>query len=90
VSPKNRTPSTGILRRLSYNVERLRRARGLSRAALGRASGLSKGHISNVENERMNASLATLEALTVGFDCDVVDLFQRIPAQALPVLGDEP
>ena len=87
MSKENRKASSGMLQRLSYNVERLRR--GLSVGALGEACGLSKGHVSKLKNDQANVSLATLEALTAGFDCDVLDLFHRIPPQRPPIADDE-
>ena len=75
---KNRKPSSEILWRLSNNMIRLRKARGYSQTALGRRCGISKGHISNIEQERLNVSVATIEMLCAGLSCSVEDLFMKI------------
>jgi len=75
---QNRKPSSEILWRLSNNTVRLRKARGYNQAALGRRCGLSKGHISNIEQEKMNVSVATIEMLCAGLSCSVGDLFMKI------------
>ena len=75
---QNRKPSSEILRRLSNNMVRLRQARGYTQAALGLRCGMSKGHISKIEQERMNVSVATIEALCAGMACSVEDLFMKV------------
>ena len=81
---KNRKPTADSLRRLSYNMVRLRKARGYNQADLGRRCGMSKGHINNIEQETRNVSLATIEALCGGLVCSIEDLFMKIPATPLP------
>jgi len=77
---QNRKPSSEILRRLSSNMARLRNARGYTQAALGLRCGMSKGHISKIEQERMNVSVATIETLCAGLTCSVEDLFMKVEA----------
>lgn len=70
----NRKPSSWICLLLAENLARLRKARGLTQQELAEASGFKRTYISNVEQGRVNISLANLEALTVGLDCSPVDL----------------
>jgi transcriptional regulator with XRE-family HTH domain len=50
---------------------------------LARRSGLPNRYISNIEQELKNVTLANLEALSLGLECSVVDLF-------MPIRSDPP
>lgn len=76
---QNRKPSPEILRRLSANVKRLRRAQGYTQQQLATLCGLTKSYISNVEQGTVNISLANLEALAIGLDCSEEDLVRPPP-----------
>ena len=54
-----------------------RRKRGLTLAELAAASGLSKGFVSQIENDKTSPSLDTLERLAGALDLRVVDLLAR-------------
>jgi ribosome-binding protein aMBF1 (putative translation factor) len=82
--PGNRQPTTALRLLLADNVIRLRKARGWSQEQLAAACRLTKGHISKIEQAALNVSLATLEALTVGFACLPADLLIRIHSPAPP------
>jgi len=75
---QNRKPSSEFLWRLSHNMVRLRKGRGYTQAALGRCCGLSKGHISNIEQEKRNVGVAMIEALCAGLACSIEDMFMKI------------
>jgi transcriptional regulator with XRE-family HTH domain/mannose-6-phosphate isomerase-like protein (cupin superfamily) len=53
-----------------------RRKRGLTLAELAAASGLSKGFVSQIENDKTSPSLDTLERLAGALDLRVVDLLR--------------
>ena len=78
---RNRKPSPEMIWRLAANVKRLRKARGYSQKSLARRTGLPHGHISKIEQELMNTSLATLEALSNGLDCSLYDLFASVKTE---------
>ncbi len=80
----NRKPSSWICLRLAENLIRLRKARGLTQRQLADASGFKRYYISDVEQGRINISLANLEALTVGLHCSPVDLFSPAHRTAHP------
>ncbi len=81
---QNRKPSTDILCRIGTNVRRLRKARGYSQQQLGGRCGLTKGYVSQVEQERLNVGIANLEALAMGLDCSIEDLTMRPPCTRNP------
>jgi transcriptional regulator with XRE-family HTH domain len=72
-----RKPSSEILYRLADNVKRLRQARGLTQAQLGRLTAFHKNYISDVERATINITLGNLEALAVGLKCSEADLLWR-------------
>ena len=65
---------------LADNVVRLRTARGWTQAQLAQACGLTPSKIGEIEQARLNLTLATLEALTTGLACWPTDLL--LPPQA--------
>jgi DNA-binding XRE family transcriptional regulator len=72
-----RKASPEIRRRLSNNLKRLRESRCYTQEDLAEFSGLNKSYISNVEQATMNVTLASLEALAKGLDCDEEELLRR-------------
>ena len=85
---KNRRPSAQALALVSYNVKRLRCARGITQHELARRSKLGHGYIGDVERDAVNIGLGNLEALAVGLECSLLDLFMP-PAKAPAREGDE-
>jgi transcriptional regulator with XRE-family HTH domain len=81
---KNRKASSEILWRLAINLKRLREARGYSQLELARRCGLTKGYISKVEQELLNISVASLEALCDGLECSTEDLLRRPSKHEIP------
>jgi len=61
---------------LGLQLRAARTGRGLTMAELAAASGLSKGFVSQVENDRTSPSLDTLERLAVALGLTVVDLLR--------------
>ncbi len=68
---------------LGLQLRAARTGRGLTIAELAAASGLSKGFVSQVENDRTSPSLDTLERLATALGLTVVDLLRG--ATAAPV-----
>src|SRR4051812_29936744 len=84
---KNRRRSPLALALVSYNVKRLRYARGITQHQLAHRSMLGQGYIGDVERDAVNIGLGNLEALTVGLECSLLDLFMP-PASTLARRGD--
>ena len=61
-----------------------RRKRGLTLAELAQASGLSKGFVSQVENDKTSPSLDTLERLAGALDCACRSVARRGSARPRP------
>src|SRR3954453_14971682 len=78
MSKRKRRASQQSLAELAYNLKRLRKARGYTQAALARRTGLGQGYIGDIEREKINATLANLEALANGLNCSLYDLFMPI------------
>jgi transcriptional regulator with XRE-family HTH domain len=65
-------------------VTGLRRERGLTQVQLATACGARQSTIGDIEQATVNATLATLDVLTMGLECTLVDLFTPIPPSAGP------
>ncbi|HMA36194.1 MAG TPA: helix-turn-helix domain-containing protein [Chloroflexia bacterium] len=63
---------------LGPHLRAARTRRGLTIAELAAAAGLSKGFVSQVENDKTSPSLDTLERLAAALDLAVVDLLRGI------------
>ncbi|MFT4041829.1 MAG: helix-turn-helix domain-containing protein [Gordonia sp. (in: high G+C Gram-positive bacteria)] len=63
-----------VLAHVARNLRELRTQRGLSQAALARASGISRRMIVNVEGGDTNISLASLDRLAEALDVTFVDM----------------
>ena len=50
-------------RRLGRNLKRLRTVKGISQGDIARTLGVHKGYISNIENGKVNPTLATIVKL---------------------------
>lgn len=68
-------------------LRRLREERGMSLSELARVSGIGKGTISELENDRRGARLDTLFALTTALDAPLGALVSGSGADAQPVTG---
>ena len=75
----NRKASAEILAILSFNVKRLREARGLTQEELARICGYHRTYISSIEQGTRNVSLANLAVLAAGLGCKMEDLFRSLP-----------
>jgi transcriptional regulator with XRE-family HTH domain len=74
--PKRRV-SAELRGRLGENLRALRHARGLTQAELAARVPCHHRWISDLENSRYNATLATLEMLARALDCCESDLLRR-------------
>jgi len=58
------------------NVERLRRAQGVTQEQLAERSGFSQQYISGLENGRRNPTVVTLYEIAVALNSNPVDLLE--------------
>lgn len=65
--PSRRTPDPFAVQ-LGERIRQLRREKGLSLNALARVSGLSRGHVSDIEHGKVVMTLGTLVRLAVPLD----------------------
>ena len=77
MAKQHRQPSAEICMRFSYNVRRLRLARGYTQRELAKRCGFIPSYIGNIEQGTENVTLATLETLMHGLECSGEDLFMR-------------
>lgn len=78
---KHNQPSPKLLSSLSYNVKRLREARGFTQHQLARHCGFAASYIGDIEQETVNITLGNIERLTNGLKCAVCNLFAPIPKE---------
>lgn len=76
---QHRKASPEIRRRLSVNLKRLRKARGYTQEELANFCQFDRNYISNVEQGRLNVTLASLETLAKGLGCEEGELLTRNP-----------
>lgn len=58
------------------NVERLRRAQGITQEQLAERSGFSQQYISGLENGRRNPTVVTLYEIALALNSNPVDLLE--------------
>jgi transcriptional regulator with XRE-family HTH domain len=75
---KHRQPSSRMKHILATNVIRLRKAKGYTQNELAERCNLARTYVAIIEQERANVGMANLEALTVGLDCSIYDLFEPL------------
>lgn len=67
--------------RMKLRVKQLRSARGWTIDQLAEIAGLSRGFISQIENEKREPGPSTLKSLSDAFGVQVVDLYDAGDAQ---------
>jgi transcriptional regulator with XRE-family HTH domain len=73
----NRKPSWRLCCRLADNLRKYRILRGYTQKDLAARCGFHKNYVSNVEQARVNITLANLEALAGGLECGEEELLMR-------------
>lgn len=68
---------------VSWNLRRLRVARGLSQEALAVDAAIDRTYVSRLERCLENPSVNVLERLAIALGCEIVELFV-IPAPEAP------
>jgi transcriptional regulator with XRE-family HTH domain len=64
-------------KRVGINLQRLRRAQGLSQEELADRSNVHQTYLSGVEGGKRNPSVAVLERIASGLDVDVEEFFRK-------------
>lgn len=65
-----------VQRRLSSNLQRIRREKGLSQEELAHRARVHQTYLSGLENGRRNPSIKIIERIADALGVDVVDLFK--------------
>lgn len=65
-----------VQRRLSSNLQRIRREKGLSQEELAHRARVHQAYLSGLENGRRNPSIKIIERIADALGVDVVDLFK--------------
>lgn len=60
--------------RLSFNIQRLRRERGLSQEALVFRAGINRGYMNDIENCKSAATIDKIETIARALDVDPAEL----------------
>jgi transcriptional regulator with XRE-family HTH domain len=64
---------------VALNIRRLRVARGISQDDLALAAGIERSYAGHLERGGKNPTVITLEKLAVALECDISELFARLP-----------
>jgi len=62
--------------KMGRNLKRIRTERGISQGDIGRTLGVHKGYISNVENGKVNPTLATIAKLAKAIGVSIGELMK--------------
>ena len=76
---RNRKASPELRQRVSANLKRLRQARGYTQEELATLCHVSKNYIGNVEQGRLNITLATIEMFAKALRVPEEALFKPLP-----------
>jgi transcriptional regulator with XRE-family HTH domain len=86
VTPEQEAAVTAARETLGRNVRLLRVARGLSRAQLASAVGVTTAYIGMLENAKRDPTMRTLARLSFVLDCRAASLFSAL---SVCVLGGD-
>jgi transcriptional regulator with XRE-family HTH domain len=79
---ETRRRSDYLAARLAQNLRALRQARSWSQEELAGRAGLHRTYVGAIERAERNVSLATIEALATGLECDPIELLANtFPAE---------
>jgi transcriptional regulator with XRE-family HTH domain len=66
-----------VRERLGFNLQRLRREKGLSQEELADRAGIHQTYLSGVERGRRNPTVTVLQRIAEALDADIADLVAR-------------
>ena len=66
-----------VRQRIGQNVQRIRRAKGLSQEELSHRADIHQTYLSGVESGKRNPSALVLERIAKGLGVDIGELFKR-------------
>jgi transcriptional regulator with XRE-family HTH domain len=67
-----------VQQRFGRRINSLREERGLTQEQISERTGLSRQHISNLENGHREACLGSIEKLAAGFALTIAELMQGV------------
>lgn len=62
--------------RLGKNLKQIRESKGLTQGDIAKELGVSRGYISNIENGKMNPTLATIENIAKAIKVSMDELIK--------------
>ena len=62
--------------KLGENLNKIRKAKGISQGDIARTLGVSRGYISNIENGKTNPTLSTIAKLAKALKVSTVELIK--------------
>ena len=71
-------PRMDVRQRVGLNIQRLRRARGLSQEELAAEAGVHQTYLSGVEGGKRNPSVVVLQRIAVALASDIEAICKRI------------
>lgn len=60
-----------IRTKVGENIRAIRQEKKISLRDLEKITGIARGHLSNIETGKQNATLETIQQLATALDCDV-------------------
>ena len=70
---------------VAWKLRRLRVARNIPQNELALASGVERAYVGYLERGKKNPTVVTLAKLAAALECDMTELFQAAPENALPL-----
>lgn len=64
---------------VALNLRRLRVARQISQDDLALAAGIERSYAGHLERGTKNPTIVTLEKLALAMECEIAELFERVP-----------
>ncbi len=65
--------------RIEILIRQVRESKNISLLKLAKMSGLSKGHLSRIENQETMPTILTLERIAIALKVDSKELYKTIP-----------
>ena len=65
--------------RIEFLIRQVRKERNISLAKLAQITGISKGHLSKIENQETMPTVITLERIALALKIDIKKLYKVIP-----------
>ncbi len=64
--------------RIEILVRKIREQKGISISQLSKITGISKGHLSRIENQETMPTILTIERIAIGLNVDSKELYKTV------------